>query len=53
MEFVAKEVEKQGLKVDIVPFSDYVTTNQALAQGEIDLNSFQHSPARSLPSSVQ
>ncbi len=43
-EFVAKEAEKQGLKVTIVPFSDYVTPDQALAQGDIDLNSYQHGP---------
>lgn len=44
VEFVAKEAEKEGLKVTIVPFSDYVTPNQALAQGDTDLNSFQHGP---------
>lgn len=44
MEFVAKEAEKQGLKVNIKTFSDYVTTDMALAQGDIDLNSFQHGP---------
>lgn len=44
MEFVAKEAEKEGLKVTIVPFSDYVTPNQALAQGDIDVNSYQHVP---------
>lgn len=44
MEFVAKEAEKQGLKVNIKSFSDYVTPDQALAAGDIDLNSFQHGP---------
>ena len=44
VEFVAKEAEKEGLKVTIVPFSDYVTPNQALAQGDIDVNSYQHVP---------
>lgn len=44
VEFVAKEAEKEGLKVIVVPFSDYVTPNQALAQGDTDLNSFQHGP---------
>lgn len=44
VEFVAKEAEKEGLKVTIVPFSDYVTPDQALAQGDIDVNSFQHGP---------
>ena len=41
----AKEVaEKNGLKVEIIEFSDYVRPNLALADGEIDLNSFQHKP---------
>lgn len=44
MEFVAKEAEKQGLKVNVKSFADYVTPDQALAQGDIDLNSFQHGP---------
>lgn len=44
MEFVAKEAEKQGLKVNLKSFADYVTPDQALASGDIDLNSFQHGP---------
>lgn len=44
VEFVAKQAEKQGLKVNIKTFSDYVTPDQALASGDIDLNSFQHGP---------
>ena len=44
MEFVAKEAEKQGLKVTVKEFSDYVTPDQALAAKEIDLNSMQHKP---------
>ncbi|WP_296097376.1 MetQ/NlpA family ABC transporter substrate-binding protein [Dialister sp.] len=44
MEYVAQEAEKQGLKVNIKSFSDYVTPDQALAAGDIDLNSFQHGP---------
>lgn len=44
MEFVVKEAEKQGLKVELKTFSDYVTPDQALASGDIDLNSFQHKP---------
>lgn len=44
MEFVAQEAEKQGLKVNIKSFSDYVTPDQVLAAGDIDLNSFQHGP---------
>lgn len=43
---VACEVAKvrHGLKVELVPFSDYVTPNAALADGSIDANAFQHAP---------
>ena len=44
MEYAAKEAAKQGLTVNIQTFSDYVTPDQALAAGDIDLNSFQHGP---------
>ena len=43
-EAVAKEAGKQGLKVKVVEFSDYVTPNQALADGDLELNSYQHEP---------
>lgn len=39
----AKEALKdEGIDLEIVQFSDYVTPNNALANGEIDLNAFQH-----------
>lgn len=39
----AKEALKsEGINLDIVQFSDYVTPNNALANGEINLNAFQH-----------
>lgn len=44
MEFVKDEAKNQGLDVELKVFSDYVTPDQALAQKEIDLNSFQHGP---------
>lgn len=44
LEFVAGEAKKEGLTVTIKNFSDYVTPDQALAAGEIDLNSYQHGP---------
>lgn len=44
MEYAAMEAAKQGLTVNIKTFSDYVTPDQALAAGDIDLNSFQHGP---------
>lgn len=43
---VAKTVAKDqyGLTLKIVPFNDYVLPNQALADGSIDANMFQHQP---------
>jgi D-methionine transport system substrate-binding protein len=32
----------QGIKLELINFSDYAVPNRALADGEIDLNSFQH-----------
>ena len=32
----------QGITLDIVQFSDYAPVNEALAQGELDVNKFQH-----------
>ncbi len=41
----ARDVAAQnGLTVQIIEFSDYVRPNLALADGEVDLNSFQHIP---------
>ena len=44
MEEVAKVAEPMGLNIQIVEFSDYVVPNQALADGDLDANSFQHRP---------
>lgn len=43
---VAKKValEKYGLHVKIVTFTDYTMPNQALVDGNIDVNAFQHLP---------
>lgn len=35
-------LKRQGINLKIVQFSDYVTPNNALSNGEIDLNAFQH-----------
>lgn len=35
-------LKEQGIELQIVQFSDYVTPNNALANKEIDLNAFQH-----------
>ncbi len=37
-------LEKQGYKVSLTEFPDYVTPNKALAEGAIDINIFQHKP---------
>ena len=44
MDNVKKLAEKQGLKIEVVEFSDFVTPNTALAQGEIWANCYQHEP---------
>lgn len=44
MEEVAKVAAPKGLNIRVVEFSDYVVPNQALADGEIEANSFQHKP---------
>lgn len=44
MEEVAKIAAPKGLHIKVVEFSDYVVPNQALADGDIDANSFQHKP---------
>lgn len=43
-EQVKKVAEKDGLKLQIVEFSDYVQPNAALASGDLDANSYQHKP---------
>jgi len=37
-----KALKDEGINLKIVQFSDYVTPNNALSNGEIDLNAFQH-----------
>lgn len=44
IEQVKKLAEKDGLKLQIVEFSDYVQPNAALAAGDLDANSYQHQP---------
>lgn len=43
-EIVAKEANKQGLNVKVVEFSDYITPNLALSDGEVELAAYQHEP---------
>lgn len=44
MDEVAKIAAPMGLDIDVVEFSDYVIPNTALADGDIQANSFQHVP---------
>ncbi|WP_295892124.1 MetQ/NlpA family ABC transporter substrate-binding protein [uncultured Vibrio sp.] len=44
VEAVAKEAAKEGITIQVVEFSDYITPNAALSDGSIDLNSYQHQP---------
>jgi D-methionine transport system substrate-binding protein len=37
-----KAAADNGIKVEVVDFTDYAQPNPALAEGEIDLNQFQH-----------
>lgn len=37
-----EKLEKEGIDIELVEFADYTLPNNALAQGEIDLNAFQH-----------
>ncbi|HEY0201218.1 MAG TPA: MetQ/NlpA family ABC transporter substrate-binding protein [Burkholderiaceae bacterium] len=39
---IVPQLEKEGYKVKLVEFNDYVQPNQALAQGSLDANLFQH-----------
>lgn len=41
---VKSELEKDGYKLEIVEFQDYVQPNKALDAGDIDANYFQHKP---------
>ncbi|MCI6222852.1 MAG: MetQ/NlpA family ABC transporter substrate-binding protein [Succiniclasticum sp.] len=41
---VAAEAKKQGLNVEVVEFTDYITPDKALAEGNLDLNAYQHVP---------
>ncbi|MGM0842752.1 MAG: MetQ/NlpA family ABC transporter substrate-binding protein [Bacillota bacterium] len=40
-EYMKEKAAKEGIEIEIVEFADYVRPNQALADGDIDLNAFQ------------
>ncbi len=44
LEFVKPTLAKEGVELDIKVFTDYVQPNQQVADGQIDVNFFQHQP---------
>jgi len=44
LNLVKDDLKTQGVDLKVVDFTDYVTPNLALADGEIDANFFQHYP---------
>ncbi|MDU5302079.1 MAG: MetQ/NlpA family ABC transporter substrate-binding protein, partial [Dialister micraerophilus] len=44
VEAAAKEAEKHGLTIHVKEFSDYITPDQALSDGDIDIAVYQHKP---------
>ena len=44
LEQVKKVAAKDGLKLQVIEFSDYVQPNAALVAGDLDANSYQHKP---------
>lgn len=44
LKFVAPKLEEQGIKLEVVTFTDYVQPNVALSDGQLDANFFQHVP---------
>lgn len=44
LKLVVDDLAEQGIKLEIIEFTDYVTPNEALESGQIDANFFQHLP---------
>lgn len=44
LRFTADLAAKEGLKAEVIEFSDWVQINEALNRGDIDANNFQHIP---------
>lgn len=41
---VVEDLKKEGIEVEVIEFTDYVTPNIALNDGDLDANFFQHEP---------
>ncbi|MGW6382580.1 MetQ/NlpA family ABC transporter substrate-binding protein [Peribacillus butanolivorans] len=44
LEYIAPDLERQGVKLDVVISTDGIQTNQQTADKELDANFFQHTP---------
>lgn len=44
LEHISSDLEAEGIKLEIVEFSDYVAPNLSLNDAELDANFFQHQP---------
>lgn len=44
MEKVVEVAAEEGLEIELKVFSDYILPNTALAEGDLDANSYQHKP---------
>lgn len=44
LEFIAPDLEADGVKLEIVNTTDGIQTNQQTADGDLDANFFQHTP---------
>ncbi|WP_318509067.1 MetQ/NlpA family ABC transporter substrate-binding protein [Bacillus sp. T3] len=44
LEYIAPDLEKEGVKLDVVITQDGIQTNQQTANKELDANFFQHTP---------
>lgn len=44
LNLLVDDLSKQGIKLVVKEFTDYVTPNEAVESGEIDANYFQHKP---------
>lgn len=44
VKLVVDDLEQEGVKLEIKEYTDYIIPNNALAEGEIDANYFQHIP---------
>ena len=41
-EYVGEKAKEEGIDLEVVQFTDYIQPNEALANGSLDLNGFQH-----------